>query len=833
MSGWIKSPYSNFWDLTAKTCLSALSDTPRRNNFGELSVLASLCSISLGLFTDVRRIPHLSPSNKKKKLSTEDFLIPFRAAVAYAEEGVAIFPLTPGTKLPFAGSKGFLDATTDLDQVKTWWTDHPDANIGIATGRAAGLFVLDVDMGDGKVGKRSLRKLVEKHGDLPTTRTIRTPSGGLHFLFTYPEHAEGEWRSSASALAPDVDVRADGGYIAAWPSTLASGGTYTPINPGAPFARLPKWLVKRARYAAPVIQTRLALDPKSIPDELRPRLESWTSHAVDGEVQRLAKMAQGAVPQGEKYRGEPWDNTTYTVACRLIEIAVAVWSPITLADVADLFVANAPRDADFGKREHARIWSSALAKASGKVLPLPVEIESLFLIPLPKAEGGIVDKFPAIHPDLYFEKAEGLLAEKAALAVNYDLAIGTDGMLWSYAASGVWERDRDVIVGRVARLLRDRYRPAHARAIEDLVMASGLPRLSGDPHEDFLNTRSGMYDWKTGKLLPHEASYLSTVQLPITLDEGAECPRFDEWLAKALPDDSIALGWEILGYMLLNGNPLQKAILLHGDGGNGKGVFLRLIQYLVGRYNTSSVTLRDISEGKFEVASLFGKLANVAGDIDSRYLRDSSRFKSLVGQDTITAQFKYRDAFEFTCWATPIFSANELWRSADTSEGYFRRWVVLPFPNKLVESDPGFSEAKLFAEAPAIFVRAMAALRDLMARGKFELGISAEILRDDFQAQSDTVRIWLGEDESVRAHDPADRTGWIKRSSLYDSFKTWGLHNGHPVVSSTKFYRRLRQLDYLEIKRDGIFGFYGIALNSHPVSIPSTGESIDDFVDAY
>lgn len=778
------------------------------------------------------------PATKKPKSTTPakegDFLIPFRAAMAYAAEGLPVFPLTPGTKLPFPKSHGFLDASTDADVVRTWWSEQPEANIGIATGRISNLFVLDVDMGPGKVGKKSLRKLVAKYGDLPATRTIRTPSGGLHYLFSLPEDLGIEFRSSGSVLAQDVDVRADGGYIAAWPSKLASGGVYAPIDPLAPIAPLPKWLSKLARYKAPIVQTKLALDPKSIPDELRPRLEAWTRHAIDGEVQRLAKMGQKAVEPGATYKGEPWDNTTYTIACRLIEIAAATWSPVTVPDVADLFVANAPADSGFGKKEHARIWSSALAKAAGKNLPIPVEVEALFLIPLPKQSGGVVDKFPAIHPDLYFEKAEGLLAEKAALAVNYDLAIGTDYMLWSYSAAGVWVRDKDVLVGRVARLLRDRYRPAHARAIEDLVLASGLPRLSGDPHEGFLNTRSGMYEWKTGKTLLHDPSYLSTVQLPITLDGGAECPLFDDWLATAVPDDSVTLAWEVLGYMLLNGNPLQKAILLHGEGGNGKGVFLRLIQYLVGRHNTSSVTLRDISEGKFEVASLFGKLANVAGDIDSRYLRDSSRFKSLVGQDTISAQFKYRDAFEFTCWATPIFSANELWRSADTSEGYFRRWVVVPFPNKLIETTAGFSEAALFAEAPGVFLKAMDALRALMARGKFELGISAEILRDDFQAQSDTVRIWLGEDESVRAHDSSSRDYWQKRTSLYDSFKVWGSHNGHPVISSTKFYRRLRQLDYFEAKRDGIFGFFGIALNNLPSSVPSLKVDIfgDGFVSA-
>lgn len=773
------------------------------------------------------------PKAKAKKVAPEHELM--LAALAYAEEGIPVFPLRPGSKIPFAESAGFHDASTDLDLVRSWWTDYPDANIGIPTGKASGLWVYDVDMGPGKRGRRSHEKLVDKHGAMPYTRTIKTPSGGRHLIFKYPD-GPGEWRNSASRLGKDIDARGEGGYIAAYPSRLASGGRYELVDPKAPIAEMPKWLRKKARYEEPKVAPRLRLDAKSIPDELRPRLESWTTSAIDGEVHRLAKMQQAAVPKGETYRGEPWDNTTYTVACRLVEIAAADWSPVTEEDVLELFLANAPRDRGFGPKEHARIWESALKKAGAKELPIPVEVESLVLMPLPKrraADGALVT---AADPDSFIDRKEGLLAAKVADAIGHDLAIGADGLFWEYAPTGVWEKSNDVVRTRLARLLGDRYRSGMTVTIEDVVRASPeVIRLSGDPHEELINTRSGMYEWRTGKLLEHSPEYLSTVQLPVELDPAdTECPRFDAWLERALPADTIPLLWEVLGYMLLNGNPLQKAILLHGDGGNGKGVFLRLLLAMLGSHNTSSITLRDMTEGKFEVAGLFGKIANVAGDIDALYLRDSAKFKSLTGQDKVNAQHKRKDPFEFVCWAVPIFSANELWRSSDTSRGYFRRWVVVPFPNALEGADDDFTEARLHREAPAIFLKAMDALRGLMQRGRFELGISAAMLRDDFESQSDTVRIWLMEDESVKTSTPGDLTTWEKRSSVYDAFRQWGTRSGQPVISSTKFYRRLRQLGFTETRRDGYAGFYGIALNTlvaYPVGGGIRPDTVSPFED--
>jgi putative DNA primase/helicase len=115
-----------------------------------------------------------------------------------------------------------------------------------------------------------------------------------------------------------------------------------------------------------------------------------------------------------------------------------------------------------------------------------------------------------------------------------------------------------------------------------------------------------------------------------------------------------------------------------------------------------------MTEGKFEVADLYGRQANLAGDIEPRYLRETAMFKALTGGDMINAQWKHRDPFNFVCHATPLFSSNELWRSNDNSEGYHRRWVHLPMERNVTELG-AFDEDALLAELPGILVKAIGA----------------------------------------------------------------------------------------------------------------------------
>jgi hypothetical protein len=141
---------------------------------------------------------------------------------------------------------GLLDATLDEKHVKEWWRDMPYANIGVPTGLASGLVVLDVDVG--KTGDESLWDLQERFEQLPATVMALTGGGGFHYLFLHPG-AGIKVRNSTSAIGPGLDIRGDGGYIVVPPSSHKSGRRYEwelSCHPkDIPLAPVPDWLLER------------------------------------------------------------------------------------------------------------------------------------------------------------------------------------------------------------------------------------------------------------------------------------------------------------------------------------------------------------------------------------------------------------------------------------------------------------------------------------------------------------------------------------------------------------------------------------------------------------
>ena len=125
------------------------------------------------------------------------------AALSYAARSWRVLPLNG--KIPFLTDWPTL-ATTDEATVRKWFDQQPAPNVGIATGKASNLFVLDVDPRNS--GDDTLRALEAQYGELPRTIEVITGGGGRHYYFQYPNVAIG---NSAGTLGPGLDVRTDGG----------------------------------------------------------------------------------------------------------------------------------------------------------------------------------------------------------------------------------------------------------------------------------------------------------------------------------------------------------------------------------------------------------------------------------------------------------------------------------------------------------------------------------------------------------------------------------------------------------------------------------------------
>jgi len=178
------------------------------------------------------------------------------AALGYAELGWFVFPIhtvddrlmcTCGTancgdagKHPMV-RRGLKDASTDPKQIEIWFgKDAPPSNLGIVTGEKSGITVIDVDIGDGKLGAESWAEAIKDHGE-PQTLVAQTGSGGMHLVFQY----NSSLKTASNVLGKGIDCRNDGGYIVASPSRHRSGGNYAWLNFGTQPCALPAHLSRR------------------------------------------------------------------------------------------------------------------------------------------------------------------------------------------------------------------------------------------------------------------------------------------------------------------------------------------------------------------------------------------------------------------------------------------------------------------------------------------------------------------------------------------------------------------------------------------------------------
>lgn len=147
-------------------------------------------------------------------------------ALSYIRLGFSIFPLKPRSKFPLT-KNGFKDATKDEKQVKRWWTETPNANIGIATGSMSdNLVVIDFDIDEDK-GIDGYHAFLdycrENKVQFPDTVIAITGRHGYHWYYKYKN---GEKLSCRTGIIEGVDIRADGGYVVAPGSIHANGNKY-------------------------------------------------------------------------------------------------------------------------------------------------------------------------------------------------------------------------------------------------------------------------------------------------------------------------------------------------------------------------------------------------------------------------------------------------------------------------------------------------------------------------------------------------------------------------------------------------------------------------------
>jgi hypothetical protein len=184
---------------------------------------------------------------------------------------------------------GFKDATADIAQIERWWTDWPNANIGLATGEASGVDVLDVD--HRACGDESLWELEKQHGELPPTVLSLTGGGGSH---VFGCHVKG-LKNQAGEIGEGLDFKTSGGYVILPPSNHISGHSYVWEGAHRPneieLQPFPEWLLALIRSASAQNGNRTS-NAKPVGDKIPQRHRNTDLTSLAGSMRRRGMTAE-------------------------------------------------------------------------------------------------------------------------------------------------------------------------------------------------------------------------------------------------------------------------------------------------------------------------------------------------------------------------------------------------------------------------------------------------------------------------------------------------------------------------------------------------------------
>lgn len=329
-------------------------------------------------------------------------------------------------------------------------------------------------------------------------------------------------------------------------------------------------------------------------------------------------------------------------------------------------------------------------------------------------------------------------------------------------------------------------------------------------YENLINFKNGLYDLNNNALMPHSPYYFTINQINANINwDPVRIGAVDRFL------DKISCGnigrkkaiLQMIGYSMTSSVEMQKAFVLYGKtAGNGKSTLLEIIERLIGSENVSHVTLQDFVSNRFSVSEIKGKLVNMVSEMTKEFLKDSSVFKQIVTGDTTTVEEKFKDRHTIKPYAKHIFTANELPKVADTSNGYFRRLFIIPFEAVFTDLEKiNFNFKELITEQALDYLAAIALQEYIIARREhaFINEEESKNIIETYKMDSNTVIAYLYDKDRMRC---LLRSGRVrKRNEVFADYINYCKDSGYIHKGRNKFYE---EVEATGLVQKGVYNGY-------------------------
>ncbi len=727
-------------------------------------------------------------------------IAPLDAALSYARRGWLVLPLhTPHAGKCSCGNSacgspgkhprtthGLKDARLDEATIRRWWNLWPDANIGVVTGTKSGPVVLDLDVRDGTDGPTTAEALF---GFKPESHYQRTGGGGLHCFFRRPDLLHVKSRTGKGAIAPGVELKADGGYVVVPPSVHWSDKCY-------------EWL-----------------SHPEIDGERLPELPSWALDGAAQDAKHSRRENRIAGPIRELERNVTLTSLAGSMRCRGMTVQ---------AIEAALLAENTARcDPPLTEKEVRRIAASIGKYPAANQARPRTNVDTATLTTdvgnaarLVKQHGKDLRYCAAWGRWLPWDgvrwRADANLevmrrAKRTALSI-YDEAKEAHG-------------DRQEALSKCAFVSQRRER---LNAMVDLARCE-LEVSPGDLDADgwLLNVLNGTVDLRTGELREHRREDRITKLAPVKFETGATCPLWDAFLRRITGGDAALIAYlqRIAGVCLTGDAREQVLFIFYGTGGNGKSVFLDTLSGLLGDYAAEAapdlLIMRRSEEHPCEVADLCGKRLVVASETEEGTRLKVQLVKRLTGNARIKGRFMRQDYFEFPRTHKLVLVTNNKPKIRERTCAMWRRVRLIPFDVTIPEDEQDKELIRrLIDEWPGILRWALAGCL-AWQRERLNPPEAVKAATQAYQDEQDPFREFLESSCVLTQHS------WVSRTNLFAAYQTWAREAGERwPLDRTALYDRLRKQGGIAEKQRRVSGrmirgFEGIGLLASPEASPS------------
>jgi len=306
------------------------------------------------------------------------------------------------------------------------------------------------------------------------------------------------------------------------------------------------------------------------------------------------------------------------------------------------------------------------------------------------------------------------------------------------------------------------------------------------PKSSWLQFNNEIIDIETGERFLASPEFFVTNPIPFDLGKSNETPVmdkiFEEWVGK----EHVQTLYEIISYCLLPDYPINRLFCFIGSGLNGKSKFLQLLRKFIGFDNVCSTELDTLIASRFEITRLHKKLVCQMGETNFNEMSKTSIIKKLTGGDLIGFEYKNKNPFEEINYAKIIIATNNLPTTTDKTIGFYRRWLIIDFPNQFTE------KKDILADIPEeeyknLAMKSIDLLIELLKKKEFHKEGDVKERMAKYEAKSDFLAHFLEEFTKEKIG------GYISKNDFRKKFNDWCRENRHREMAEQTLSKALKK----------------------------------------